>query len=193
MLPLAPDGRGGASFRHFHAAPGRASVSLPGDHDRRLVAVPRSIATVFGKSAQFRHVVTWARPRGPGRCGQAAATMGCRPQALSGRPGSAAVRRAARRKKRIERKTRIFEHRYLFVRYHLDDLQRHDPGQRSPAASRNSAPLWPDGGGLSPVRPPAARRLVWPNFGDKGDCALLSDCEVLKKLFLPGLRSAGVP
>jgi hypothetical protein len=47
------------------------------------------------------------------------------PKLPRGRPGSKAARRAARRKKRIERKIGdLFEHRYLFVRHHLTASER---------------------------------------------------------------------
>ena len=47
------------------------------------------------------------------------------PKLSRGRPGSKAARRAARRKKRIERKvSELFEHRYLFVRRRLNATER---------------------------------------------------------------------
>ncbi len=47
------------------------------------------------------------------------------PKLARGRPGSKAARRAARRKKRIERKVgELFEHRYLFVQRHLTASER---------------------------------------------------------------------
>ena len=50
------------------------------------------------------------------------------PKLPRGRPGSKAARRAARRKKRIERKIgELFEHRHLFVRRRLSPTQRATP------------------------------------------------------------------
>ena len=47
------------------------------------------------------------------------------PKLPRGRPGSKAAKRAARRKKRIERKVgELFEHRYLFVRRQLSPSER---------------------------------------------------------------------
>ena len=47
------------------------------------------------------------------------------PKLGRGRPASKAAKRAARRKKRIERKVSdLFEHRYLFVRHHLTASER---------------------------------------------------------------------
>ena len=47
------------------------------------------------------------------------------PKLPRGRPGSKAAQRAARRKKRIERKVGdLFEHRYLFVRHQLTASER---------------------------------------------------------------------
>jgi hypothetical protein len=48
-----------------------------------------------------------------------------KPKLGRGRPGSKQARRAARRKKRIERKIGdLFEHRYLFVQHHLTASER---------------------------------------------------------------------
>lgn len=47
------------------------------------------------------------------------------PELPRGRPGSKGARRAARRKKRIERKiSDLFAHRYLFVRHHLSPSEQ---------------------------------------------------------------------
>lgn len=48
-----------------------------------------------------------------------------KPKLGRGRPSSAAARKAARRRKRIDQKVGdLFEHRHLFVRHHLTDAQR---------------------------------------------------------------------
>jgi len=48
-----------------------------------------------------------------------------KPKLSRGRPSSKQAKRAARRKKRIERKIGdLFEHRHLFVRHHLTDAER---------------------------------------------------------------------
>ncbi len=188
-----------AFFRRFHAALEARGLSLKGITTDGSSLYPEPIATAFGEvphqlctvptsSRKSRKAVLGARML---RWGLAAAA----PTLARGRPGSKAAKRAARLKKRIERKvSELFEHRYLFVRHHLTACERKTLA-RITTASLAPAPLR----GLMEVYRLFDRRC-------RTDTALAklarlrarlhsSDSgKVLKKLFLPGLeKAAGVP
>jgi hypothetical protein len=118
-----------AFFRRFHAALKARGLSLKGITTDGSSLYPEAITTVFGDVphqlctfhvlseitnavlsavAKLRKDLTASAPKLP-----------------RGRPGSKAARRAARRKKRIERKVGdLFEHRYLFVQHDLSVSER---------------------------------------------------------------------
>jgi hypothetical protein len=118
-----------AFFRRFHAALKARGLVLKGITTDGPALYPEPIAAVFGQVphqlctfhvlkeitksvlsavAKLRKDLTAGTPKLP-----------------RGRPGSKAVRFAARRKKRIERKAgELFEHRSLFVRRRLSPSER---------------------------------------------------------------------
>jgi hypothetical protein len=115
------------------------------------------------------------------------------PKLPRGRPSTKAAKRAARRKKRIERKVgELFEHRHLFVRRHLTPTQRATLGRitRGLPQLRTLRGLMEEVYRLFDRRCRTATALArlarlrarLRRFGRLR--------EVLKKLFLPGLEKA---
>jgi transposase len=118
-----------AFFRHFHEALQARGLTLKGITTDGSSLYPEPIATVFG---QVPHqVCTFHVLREVIKAVLSAVakvrkelTAGA-PKLPRGRPGTKAAKRAARRKKRIERKVGdLFEHRHLFVRRRLSPSQR---------------------------------------------------------------------
>jgi hypothetical protein len=119
----------GAFFGRFHAALSARGLTLKGITTDGSALYPEPIATIFGEVPHQLctfHVLKELTKAVLGavaklRKGLAAAA----PKLARGRPASKAARRAARLKKRIERKVGdLFEHRYLFVRHHLTASER---------------------------------------------------------------------
>jgi Transposase len=118
-----------AFFGRFHAALSARGLTLKGITTDGSALYPEPIAKVFGdvphQLCTF-HVLKEVTKAVLGavaklRKGLAASA----PKLGRGRPASKAAKRAARRKKRIERKVgELFEHRYLFVRHHLTASER---------------------------------------------------------------------
>jgi transposase-like protein len=118
-----------AFFRRFHAALEARGLSLKGITTDGSSLYPEAIATVFGDvphqlcTFHILRDVTKAILSAVAKLRKDLAAGA--PKLPRGRPGSKAARRAARRKKRIERKiSDLFEHRYLFVRRHLSTSER---------------------------------------------------------------------
>ena len=104
-------------------------VDRPGDHDRRLDAVPRtdrrSLRCGAASGLPIPHPARGEQgdPLGRGPGTQASGSR--RPKLPRGRPSSKAAKRAARRKKRIKQKVgELFAHRYLFVQRRLSPSER---------------------------------------------------------------------
>jgi Transposase len=119
----------GAFFGRFHAALSARGLTLKGITTDGSALYPEPIATIFGEVPHQLctfHVLKEVTKAVLGavaklRKGLAAAA----PKLARGRPASKAAKRAARLKKRIERKVSdLFEHRYLFVRHHLTASER---------------------------------------------------------------------
>src|SRR3954471_21384959 len=118
-----------AFFRRFHQALEARGSVLKGITTDGSSLYPEAIATVFGavphQLCTF-HVlkeVTKAVLSAVAKLRKSLASGA--PKLARGRPSSKAAKRAARRKKRIERKVGdLFEHRYLFVRHHLTASER---------------------------------------------------------------------
>jgi Transposase len=118
-----------AFFSRFRAALKTRGLSLPGITTDGSALYPEPIAAVFGKVPHQLctfHVLKEVTKAVLGAVAQLRKGMAVdAPKLGRGRPASKAARRAARRKKRIERKVgELFEHRYLFVRRHLTASER---------------------------------------------------------------------
>jgi len=118
-----------AFFRRFQTALEARGLSLEGITTDGSSLYPEAITTVFGdvphQLCTFHVIkeVTKAVLAAVAKLRKDLAAGA--PKLPRGRPGSKAARRAARRKKRIERKIRdLFERRYLFVRHHLSASER---------------------------------------------------------------------
>src|SRR5512135_521923 len=116
-------------FRRFHAALETRGLTVPGVTTDGSALYPEPIAAVFGDVPhqvctfhilrELTNAVLSAVAQERKRLAAGA------PKLPRGRPGSKAARRAARRKKRIERKVGdLFEHRYLFVQRQLTASER---------------------------------------------------------------------
>jgi hypothetical protein len=118
-----------AFFRRFHAALKARGLLLKGITTDGSSLYPEAITTVFGdvphQLCTF-HVlcdITKAVLSAVAKLRKDLAASA--PKLPRGRPGSKEARRAARRKKRIERKGGdLFEHRYLFVQHDLSASER---------------------------------------------------------------------
>ncbi len=118
-----------AFFGRFHAALEARGLSLKGITTDGSSLYPEAITTVFGDvphqlcTFHVLREITKAVLSAVAKLRKDLAAGA--PKLPRGRPGSKAARRAARRKKRIERKVGdLFEHRYLFVRHHLSASER---------------------------------------------------------------------
>jgi hypothetical protein len=118
-----------AFFGRFQAALKARGLTLKGITTDGSALYPEPIATAFGQvphqlgTFQVLKGVTKAVLGAVARLRKRLAADA--PKLTRGRPASKAARRAARRKKRIERKVGdLFEHRYLFVRRHLTASER---------------------------------------------------------------------
>jgi hypothetical protein len=118
-----------AFFRRFHEALRARGLTVTGVTTDGSALYPEPVAAVFGDVPH--QVCTFHALREVVRAVLSAVaqvrkglTAGA-PKLPRGRPGSKAARRAARRKKRIERKVGdLFEHRHLFVKRRLSPSQR---------------------------------------------------------------------
>jgi hypothetical protein len=118
-----------AFFRRFHAALQARGLTLRGITTDGSELYPEPIATVFGDVPH--QVCTFHVLRDVTKAVLSAVakvrkdlTAGA-PKLPRGRPATQAAKRAARRKKRIERKVGdLFEHRYLFVQRRLTASER---------------------------------------------------------------------
>jgi hypothetical protein len=118
-----------AFFSRFHAALKTRGLSLQGITTDGSALYPEPIATVFGEVPHQLctfHVLKEVTKAVLGAVAKLRKHLTAdAPKLTRGRPASKGARRAARRKKRIERKVGdLFEHRYLFVRRHLTASER---------------------------------------------------------------------
>ncbi|MBV8458755.1 MAG: transposase [Acetobacteraceae bacterium] len=118
-----------AFFRRFHAALQARGLTLKGITTDGSELYPEPIATVFGDvphqvcTFHVLREITKAVLSAVAQVRKALAAGA--PKLPRGRPVTKAAKRAARRKKRIERQIgELFEHRYLFVQRHLTASQR---------------------------------------------------------------------
>jgi hypothetical protein len=116
-------------FRGFRAALDRRGLALHGITTDGSALYPVPIATVFGdvphQVCAF-HVLAELTKAVLGAVAKVRKQLAAKkPKPKRGRPGSKQARRAARRKKRLERKVSdLFEHRYLFVQHDLSPSER---------------------------------------------------------------------
>jgi hypothetical protein len=118
-----------AFFGRFQAALKARGLTLKGITTDGSALYPEPIATAFGEVPHQLctfHVLKEVTKAVLGAVAQLRKRLAAdAPQLTRGRPASKVARRAARRKKRIERKVAdLFEHRYLFVRRHLTASER---------------------------------------------------------------------
>ena len=186
-----------AFFRRFHTALEARGLSLEGITTDGSSLYPEAIVTVFGKVPHQLctfHVlrdVTKAVLSAVAKLRKDLAASA--PKLPRGRPGSKAARRAARRKKRIERKIGdLFEHRYLFVRHHLTDSQRKTLARitRGQPQLRTLRGLMEEVYRLFDRRCRTATALAKLARLRGRLRRFVRLREVLKKLFLPGLEKA---
>jgi hypothetical protein len=118
-----------AFFGRFQAALKPRGLTLKGITTDGSALYPEPIATAFGQVPHQLctfHVLKEVTKAVLGAVARLRKRLAAdAPKLTRGRPASKAARRAARRKKRIERKVGdLFEHRYLFVRRHLTASER---------------------------------------------------------------------
>jgi Transposase len=118
-----------AFFGRFHAALKARRLLLKGITTDGSALYPEPIAAVFGRVPHQLctfHVLKEVTKAVLGAVAKIRKALAAgAPKLKRGRPGSKAARRAARRKKRIERKVgELFEHRYLLVRRRLNPSER---------------------------------------------------------------------
>jgi hypothetical protein len=118
-----------AFFGRFQAALKARGLTLKGITTDGSALYPEPIATAFGEVPHQLctfHVLKEVTRAVLGAVAQLRKRLAAdAPKLTRGRPASKAARRAARRKKRIERKVGdLFEHRHLFVRRHLRASER---------------------------------------------------------------------
>jgi hypothetical protein len=186
-----------AFFRRFRAALEVRGLSLKGITTDGSSLYPEAIATVFGdvphQLCTF-HVlrdVTEAVLSAVAKLRKALAAGA--PKLPRGRPGSTAARRAARLKKRIERKVSdLFEHRHLFVRHHLTASERRTLARitRGQPQLRTLRGLMEEVYRLFDRRCRTATALAKLARLRGRLRRFVRLREVLKKLFLPGLEKA---
>jgi len=116
-------------FRGFRAALDQRGLTLRGITTDGSALYPAPIVQVFGEVphqvCEF-HVLAELTKAVLGAVAKVRKQLATKkPKPGRGRPGSRQARRAARRKKRIERKIGdLFENRYLFVQHHLTASER---------------------------------------------------------------------
>jgi hypothetical protein len=116
-------------FRRFHSLLTQRGLELKGITTDGSNLYPEPISRVFGdlphQVCEF-HVIkelTKAVLRAVAKIRKELAAT--KPKLSRGRPSTTAARKAAQRRKRIDRKVGdLFEHRHLFVRHDLTDAQR---------------------------------------------------------------------
>ena len=118
-----------AFFRRFHAALEARGLTVQGITTDGSALYPEPIATAFGavphQLCTFHVLRELTKAVLSAVAGERKRLTAGAPKLPRGRPGSKAARRAARRKKRIERKVGgLFAHRWLFVQRRLTASER---------------------------------------------------------------------
>jgi hypothetical protein len=186
-----------AFFRRFRAALEARGLSLKGITTDGSSLDPEPIAAVFGEVPHHLgtfHVLRDVTKAALGavaklRKGLAAAA----PKLARGRPASTAAKRAARRKKQIERKVSdLYEHRSLFVGHHLTASERKTLARitRGPPQLRTLRGLMEEVDRLFDRRCRTATALAKLARLRARLRHFVRLRKVLKKLFLPGLEKA---
>jgi len=186
-----------AFFRRFHTALEARGLSLKGITTDGSSLYPEAITSVFGKVLHQLctfHVLKEVNKAVLGAVAKLRKDLAAAaPKLPRGRPGSKAARRAARRKKRIERKIGdLFEHRYLFVRHHLTASERKTLARitRGQPQLRTLRGLMEEVYRLFDRRCRTATALAKLARLRTRLRRFVRLREVLKKLFLPGLEKA---
>jgi hypothetical protein len=186
-----------ALFRRFHAALTTRGLTLQGITTDGSSLYPEPIATVFGEIPHqvcTFHVLRDVTKAVLGAVAKLRKDLAAgAPKLARGRPGSEAARRAARRKKRIEKKVgELFEHRYLVVQRRLSVSERATLRRisRGSPQLRHLRGLMEEVYRLFDRRCRTATALAKLARLRKRLRRFVRLREVLKKLFLPGLEKA---
>jgi hypothetical protein len=186
-----------AFFRRFRTALDTRGLSLKGITTDGSSLYPEPIATAFGEVPHQLctfHVIRDVNKAVLGAVAKLRKELACgAPKLGRGRPSTKAAKRAARRKKRIEKKVgELFEHRYLFVQKRLSPsehatLRRITRGQPQLRTLRG---LMEEVYRLFDRRCRTATALAKLARLRARLRRFVRLREVLKKLFLPGLEKA---